>query len=475
MQGRFDRQLKAMMEQEASSRLAPSCLWPVLLAVSGGVDSMTMADLFLHSSLKPSFALAHCNFSLRGAESDGDEALVTSWAEEHDVRLFKIRFDTVAYAREHSLSIEMAARELRYNWFSELCQVNGFVAVAVAHNANDDVETLFLNLLRGTGVRGLSGMEPVGRLPVPAQEGQGRPLLLRPLLDFTRKQIEGYAFARGLCWREDHTNAEDSYKRNRLRNQVFPLFEKINPSYLKTLRQEMQRFGDAEEILSDWYHCHKEVFLLPAKGEEELVVISVRELLSQAHWPYLLFRTLESYGFRTSALDGIESLLRSGKTLSGKVFRGDGYELVTTTDRLIVRACPATEEDSSLEISGPGCYAFRGHHYEIRVLERKPDFCLKQPAGRLVLDAETLPFPFYFRSWRVGDWFVPFGMKGRKKVSDFFADHKFSKLDKEKAALLVRDLDKAASRISAVSAYRSDDLHKVHSGTGKLLLISQLD
>ena len=185
------------------------------------------------------FAIAHCNFCLRGKESDEDEAFVRTWAEEHGVKCHVKRFDTSSYALENAVSIEMAARELRYRWFGQLCREEGYEAVAVAHNANDNAETLLLNLLRGTGLKGITGMREEGFIPVP--EYSDIPLR-RPLLKMTREEITEFMEKEDLPWREDSTNAENGYKRNKLRNLVFPVFEEINPSFVQTLNRDLERF-----------------------------------------------------------------------------------------------------------------------------------------------------------------------------------------------------------------------------------------
>ncbi len=194
------------------------------------------------------FAVAHCNFGLRGEESDGDEQFVRNWADKHGIPIHVKRFETTAYAQENGISVEMAARRLRYHWFGQLCRENGYDAVAVAHNANDNAETLLLNLLRGTGLKGLTGMRADGYIPDP--DFTDIPLL-RPLLGMTRADIESYAKEHGLSWREDRTNASNDYKRNKIRNQVFPVFAEINPSFIQTLNRNMERF--AEEV-----SCHSE-------------------------------------------------------------------------------------------------------------------------------------------------------------------------------------------------------------------------
>ena len=211
----------------------------LLIAVSGGIDSMCLAEKVRLEG--GPFAIAHCNFSLRGEESDADEVFVRSWASAHGIPIHVKRFDTQAFAQAEGISVEMAARRLRYRWFGKLCREHGYEAVAVAHNANDNAETLLLNLLRGTGLKGITGMKASGFLPDPEY---GDIPLLRPLLGMTREEIEAFAREQGLSWREDSTNALNDYKRNKIRNQVFPVFREINPSFVQTLNRDMERFAD---------------------------------------------------------------------------------------------------------------------------------------------------------------------------------------------------------------------------------------
>ena len=211
----------------------------LLVAVSGGIDSMCLAEKVRQSG-EP-FAVAHCNFGLRGAESDGDEAFVRRWADSHGVTCHVKRFETEAYAASEGISVEMAARRLRYHWFGQLCREHGYSGVAVAHNANDNAETLILNLLRGTGVKGILGMKADGFIPDP--DFSDIPLH-RPLLDMTRAEIEAFAAEHGLAWREDATNALNDYKRNKIRNLVFPVFKEINPRFIETLNRNMERFSE---------------------------------------------------------------------------------------------------------------------------------------------------------------------------------------------------------------------------------------
>jgi len=218
----------------------------LLVAVSGGIDSMCLAEKLRLSG--EAFAVAHCNFRLRGAESDADEAFVRAWAQGHGIAIHIKAFDTKAFAAAEGISVEMAARRLRYHWFGELCREHGYNAVAVAHNANDNAETLLLNLLRGTGLKGLTGMKAEGFLPDPAF---GDIPLLRPLLGLTREEITAFATEHSIPWREDRTNAENDYKRNKIRNLVFPVFREINPRFIETLNRDMERFAEELGVLAE--------------------------------------------------------------------------------------------------------------------------------------------------------------------------------------------------------------------------------
>ena len=499
-----------------------------LLAVSGGMDSMCMADLFLQTLGADAFAIAHCNFSLRGEESDGDEALVREWAENNGVHVFVKRFDTVSYAREKGISIEMAARDLRYAWFAQLCQEHGFAALSVAHNANDNAETLLLNLLRGTGLKGLHGMADISSLSVSdsrvdrwselafshprlgggAHEvggGQWRPLsarycdknvmLCRPLLEFTRKQIEGYVLTHRVPYRHDSSNFASDYKRNRIRNEIFPLFEKINPSFIRTLNREIGYFSEAGQIVSDWCTAHLPEVLVC----NEPVTIAIPALLATPHWRYLLYHILEPYGFSSQVLASIEDLLTSDRTISGKRFESPTHMLLTGRKTLTVLPLG---ESSSIEyeeshsgtavsqvgngghclpndiivVRGSGTYDFNGVRFTVEIIPWSREMPLKQPQGVLVMDADKMKFPFVCRRWRQGDWLVPLGMKGKKKVSDLFTDLKYDTLEKEAAVMLVDTQTEGLAEqqhIAGLLGVRIDDRYKVTSCTKTALCISR--
>ena len=458
-----------------------------LLAVSGGMDSMCLLDLFSQVVPVSDFAVAHCNFSLRGEESDGDQALVEARAKELGVKIFVKRFDTETYARDKGISIEMAARELRYNWFAEVCHEYGFDALAVAHNANDNAETLMLNLLRGTGLNGLHGISEVqGRwMSSPSQSMPANVpsqlLVIRPLMGVTRKQIEGYVLSRRVPYRDDSSNFESDYKRNRIRNEVFPIFEKVNPSFVKTLNREIGYFAEAGSIVEDWCQAQLPNVLCHPERSEGSVIISLSALLSTTQWRYLLYYTLQPYGFNSATLESLEDLLESNRTISGKRFESSTHILYTERDSLVIR--PVSDLGisdhciSDTVVRGAGIYNLNGVRWQVHIVEKTPDFNLKQPVGTLIMDADKMVFPFVCRPWQKGDWFVPFGLKRRKKVSDLFADFKFSQAEKSKALMMVDCRGDLAENqhIAGVLGYRIDDMYKVDVTTKNIILIKILN
>ena len=466
-----------------------------LLAVSGGMDSMCMADLFLNVVGAESFAVAHCNFHLRGEESDGDEALVKAWADDNGVRMHRVDFDTVSYAREHGVSIEMAARDLRYGWFEQLCEEFGYDVVAVAHNANDNAETLMLNLLRGTGLNGLHGMAEVSDK------------IFRPLLEATRKQIEGYVLAHKVPYRHDSSNFESEYKRNRIRNEVFPVFEKINPSFVRTLNREIGYFAEAGSIVEDW--CRARMPEVASESREGSLSVSIPSLMSTGHWRYLLYYILQQYGFNSQTIASVEDLLASDRTISGKRFDSPTHTLRTERDVLYIHKNVIDfESDRQMTVigmpsparwclnevkagakgghclsdaspvRGTGIYNFNGVRWQVEELEWSSEMPLRQPQGVLIADADKLLFPFVCRPWRQGDWFVPLGMRGKKKVSDLFADLKYTSFEKDAALMIVDTRTEGLAEqqhIAGVLGVRIDDRYKVTAQTKRIIRLTLLN
>lgn len=452
----------------------------ILLAVSGGADSMCMADLFVRSCYPCEIVIAHCNFNLRSKESDGDQKMVEDWAREHGLQLLTASFETERHASENGVSIEMAARELRYRWFAQISAAYGCHAVAVAHNANDNAETLMLNLLRGTGVKGLCAMSEISALPVP---DSGNVVLIRPLLHFTRKQIEGHVHAFKVPSRNDSTNYMSEYKRNRLRNEAFPVFERINPSFIQTFNHEIRLFSDVSSIIDDY--CRSSVSGI-CSGDMPLE-IDVAALISRKHWRYLLYYILEPYGFNSSVLSSIEDLVLSDRTQSGKCFESPSYILYTGRDRFIVSRRNVFTNDNPQAISlaepvmvvrGIGRYLYNGRTFEVSVHSIDEGVSFKRNDGVLSFDAQKLSFPFVMRRWNQGDWFIPLGMKGKKKVSDFFTDLKYDILKKKDAVVIrkpeVKENGSQISHVAAVLGERIDDRFKITPATSSVVVIREI-
>ena len=420
----------------------------VLLAVSGGMDSMCMADLFRRTG-RP-FAVLHCNFGLRGADSDADEALVRDWCVETGVPFLFRHFDTSWYVAEQGISIEMAARDLRYAWFALESASRDNAPVAVAHHADDNAETLILNLLRGTGLDGIRGMRPSRPLP-------GGGPLVRPMLGFTRGEIEEYVRAQGVPFREDLTNAEVSYLRNKIRHKVLPVFREINPACLETLRRDMDRFDEAARVADAWYREH-----VPS-GDRVLF----SDLFAAGEWRYLLYRMLRDRGFPAAVSEQVTSILSGERPTAGHVFTGTAERLVLTADALVFGALdPAAP--GPWTIPGPGEYDCGETHVSVSLEPAGPGCVVRCPDGESVFDAGLVPFPLQVRRWQAGDWLRPIGLGGRKKLSDLFVDLHADRLQKEKALVLVLD---EGSHVLSLLGRRTDESVKVTDRTATLLRI----
>lgn len=438
-----------------------------LLAVSGGMDSMCMADLFVRTCGLSDIAIAHCNFNLRNDESDGDESLVREWAAQWNLKVHVISFDTVSYAKAHDMSIEMAARELRYAWFARLCLQHGYSYVAVAHHADDNAETMLLNMTRGTGIKGMTGMKNVSELPCPEVSVPAR--LARPMLGFTRKQIEGYVLKHKVPFRNDSSNFSVDYRRNRIRHEIFPVMKKLNPSFVSTLNREMAYLEDASGIVDEWCRTVERDIVTQA---DENIRISIEKLLSHKQWRYLLYHILEPYGFNSATLASIENLLLSDRTFSGKRFLSETHELITERKELVVSELHDDDSDEGqLVINEAGLYRFNDVNIVVEICPWTKDMPLKQPEGVQIFDASKLEFPIVFRRWSIGDWLIPLGMRGKRKVSDIFSDMKYDSAAKNNAIVMTDGT--GCQRVAALLWVRMDSRYKVDAQTDTIIRISK--
>lgn len=415
----------------------------ILLAVSGGVDSMVMAHLFLHMPFDT--GIAHCNFSLRGKESDMDEEFVRKFSEDHKIPFFTARFDTKSFARDKGISVQMAARELRYSWFEEIRKTHGFDKIAIAHNLNDNIETMLLNLVRGTGLAGLSGMK--------VMSGS----VIRPLLFATRERIEKYSSAQGITFREDRSNADTKYTRNKIRHKIIPVLQEINPSLLKTLSGAAVRSGELNEIVAEYIAGLYAEMTIERDGATVFKLNSLRKHEGNRTVIFELFRP---FGLNSLQIYDLLNIMK-GKTGSW-IFTGT-HRIVKNRNELIVTG-PVPGNDFRLTIYNIDEFP---ENISAEYLTGKS---FRIPADPLIacLDTEKLRFPLVIRKWNAGDFFYPLGMNGKKKLSDYFIDKKYSLPEKERKMVL-----ESEGKIVWIIGDRIDDRFKVTADTSEVLLLTE--
>ena len=436
--------LQRFKDYIAQQHLLPVSGGKVLLAVSGGRDSVALADLMRCAGIP--FAVAHCNFHLRGAESDRDQQFVRRLAAEWEAVLHTTDFDTRAYAADHRESIEEAARHLRYDYFASLCAEHGYPCVLTAHHRDDSIETLFLNLLRGTGIHGLHGIRPRSSLTT----AHGPLTVVRPLLCFSRADIDRYVAEQGLGYVDDSTNFESDARRNALRLRVLPLLRELYPNVDATLQADIDRFADAGEVydryVADLRSClvTEEPSRLPTCTP--LTTIHLKELPEPR--TTLLYELLRPYGFTA---DHAAAIL-AGPLRTGSYFHSSSHEAVVDRGRLVV--APLAES----------------HPPQFAIEEIATDY-LTTTRSTIIVDADCLAQPLTLRPWRAGDRFCPFGMKGMRLVSDFLKDQKLNMLEKRHVYLL---LD-AEGRIVWVIGLRADNRFRVTPATRRSLRLGIIE
>lgn len=418
-----------------------------LLAISGGVDSMVLLDVF--QSLSLSFAVAHCNFGLRGTESDQDEQLVLEMCQSYGVECFTKKFDISEYKKENRVSTQMAARAVRYNWFDNLLKDQSFDFLVTAHHLDDSVETLFLNLSRGTGIEGLKGI----------QEKTAQ--VLRPLLSFSKEEIRKYAAKHSVAYREDKSNSSNTYKRNRLRNSILPLFREINPGFIETMAGNLSNFRESVEFYRNKIEEEIRSILRETPDGFEIEVDKLKHSENSGLVGYECFK---KFGFERSQSDQLLRVLQSDKPV-GKEFFSPNFRMLVDRDKIFLRKIEKKKNEIYVINNENKFVTFdlelTFNHIPIGEIDLLADSQIA------FLDAQKIKFPLQLRRWKEGDKFRPLGMNGKKKVSDFLIDRKMSRIEKEKTWVLLSE-----DRIFWLVGHRIDDSFKLTDSTQKVLKIT---
>jgi tRNA(Ile)-lysidine synthase len=422
----------------------------ILLAVSGGLDSAVMAELFHRCSYD--FSIAHCNFNLRGKESDSDEKFVKALANKYGVRFFLKRFLTESVAKKNKLSIQETARMLRYQWFSAIAIKNNYSFVATAHHLDDNIETFFINLLRGTGISGLAGISPLTDEKI-----------IRPLLFATRKEIESFAKENKLKYREDSSNETDDYLRNKIRHHLVPVLKKINPAFHKTMGRTFRNMLFADHVFN-LAIIDKTIRL--SHLENGMPYFSRKELQSLEFPEDYLYEFLSPFHFNAAQVREIWESKQPGN-----VFYSNGFRVTCDRDKIIFSLKP--EQDDAIYQIRKNRKTFSHKNFSLTFktisLKGRSNFRIPSDQSVACLDAPLLRFPLTVRKWQAGDSFFPLGMNHRKKLSDFFIDKKFSLPEKENIFVLLSGED-----IVSVLGHRVDNRYKVNDSTEKVLRIDYI-
>ncbi len=419
----------------------------ILLSVSGGIDSVVMVELF--SLSKFDFDIAHCNFSLRDGESDEDEVFVKKLASAKKVNFFSKKFDTRGYSKNHSISIQMAARELRIKWLEDLVSQNDISFYATAHHLDDQIETFFINMLRGTGISGLHGIQPkFGKL-------------IHPMLFTYRKNIEEFAKKNNIAFRSDSSNLKTDYTRNKIRHKLIPVIKSINENYQDTFTNNINRIKQIEKIFNQQVHFISNKLLSEEKNQ---IKISIKELIKLEPAETYLFEILKNYGFNFSQ---VSDIINSIHSITGKQFLSKTHRLIIDREHLIIESKPGKMsrskeyiiESEISEIDEP-------LKLKLSKFDFSPDLKIPNKKKTASFDAELLQFPIVIRRWKKGDYFYPFGMENKKLVSDFFIDNKFSISDKDSTWIMT-----SGAKIVWIVGHRIDNRFRTSETTTQIVQI----
>ena len=415
----------------------------VLVAVSGGVDSVVLAELMRRLGLD--FGIAHCNFQLRGNESEADADFVKQLATDFGIDFHSKKFETSEYAEKHKVSVQMAARTLRYDWFEVVRFEGNYDVVVTAHHLDDSVETFFLNLVRGTGIRGLTGIQA------------NRDHVIRPLLFARKEEILAFARQENLSFREDSSNADDHYHRNFIRHNVIPQLENMNPKFADSLQETMSRLASTQTIYQE------AILKMQAEivEEDSTIRLKIKKLNTLPELKHCLFDLISKYGFSSSDVSDIAESLNGP---SGKQFLSDSHRLVKDREYLLIEPLidrnqeSVTINEGTAIISEPIALTFRSRLRSGMVIPRSDD--------KACLDQAKLKYPLTLRNWIKGDTMHPLGMGGRKKLSDIFIDQKIPLNEKENIFVL-----ESGGEIAWVVGHKVDDRFKTTEATEQVCLI----
>ena len=414
---------------------------PFLLACSGGLDSVVLAHLCKACALD--FSMAHCNFKLRGAESDSDEKFVVELAKKMSIKLFVTNFNTNTYVENNKVNVQIAARELRYGWFAELMQENGIETLVTAHHSDDNLETFLINLSRGTGMLGLMG--------IPSKTDT----ISRPLLAFSREQILNYAKAEKLEWVEDKSNADTKYLRNKIRHQIVPVLKELHPTFLKNFEMTQTYVMGSNAILNNHVELLKSRIF---ESYDDGFRISIEELAVLHPKKAYVYALFKEYGF--TAWDDVLRLLNA---MSGKEVRSKTHRLLKDRNYLLLEKLEAND--------AWGCFYIEKNQAEIdfpiHMIIKEVDSIKETSEHILYVDKDSLKYPLVVRKWEKGDYFYPFGMEGKKKLSKYFKDEKIDIISKERQWLLC-----SADEIVWVVGRRADQRFSVSKETKRIVKLT---
>lgn len=449
----------------------------VLITVSGGVDSVVMCDLFHKADF--SFGIAHCNFNLRGEESEDDEGFVKSLAEKYKVPFHKKSFNTKSYSDKKKISIQMAARDLRYEWLKRLAKDKKYDFIATAHHLDDSIETFFINLLRGTGIAGLQG--------VPVKQGN----IIRPLLFANKKMIRDCAEENKLQWREDSSNFTDKYLRNSIRHHLIPSLKRLNEGFEKTITKELSYFKEAGDIFKKFIEEKKKEIVVE---EGKNILLNIKKLKESGHAETILHEILRAYDFNPETTELIAQRMY---TTAGKKFLSPTYRLIKDREFLILtpkhppgqgnppsreaRDTPFKKGDKEKFLLKKNQSEFWNENLKLKIEiieENISDLTAESILKAVVrdkspdvayLDLAKLEFPLTLRKWKQGDFFFPLGMKGKKKLSDFFIDIKLPLNIKEEVWVL-----ESSTNVVWVIGHRMDERFKITPRTKKIFKVARV-